>query len=190
MDKAPGSVFFTAAFGVNDLISKVLGQHRDYLRYVLLESAAKDMPGITKEKLNRVAVAGVLGNGAYERWLKEQTIPGLNVHVKYIHTKYMLIDPLSDDPLIISGSANFSDASTKNNDENMLVVRGDKRVTDIYLGEFMRLFNHFYFRYIVAKFHQADAVTGKKGFLATDDSWRDPYYREGSAKSVEREYFA
>lgn len=190
MDKAPGSVFFTAAFGVNDLISKVLGQHRDYLRYVLLESAAKDMPGITKEKLNRVAVAGVLGNGAYERWLKEQPIPGLNVHVKYIHTKYMLIDPLSDDPLIISGSANFSDASTKNNDENMLVVRGDKRVADIYLGEFMRLFNHFYFRYIVAKFHEADAVTGKKGFLATDDSWRDPYYHKGSAKSVEREYFA
>jgi len=147
------------------------------------------MPGITKEKLNRVAVAAVLGKGAFERWLKEKTT-NLNVHVKYIHTKYMLIDPLSDDPLVISGSANFSDASTKNNDENMLVVRGDTRVADIYLGEFMRLFNHFYFRYIVSKFNQPDDATGKKGFLATDDSWRIPYYREGSAKAVERQYFS
>ena len=190
MDKAPGSVFFTAAFGVNDLFSKVLGEPKDYLRYVLLEKAGKEMPEITKEKLNKVAVAGVLGKGAFERWLKERTIPNLNVHVKYIHTKYMLIDPLSDDPLTISGSANFSNASTKNNDENMLVIRGDKRVADIYLGEFMRLFNHYYFRYITTKFNEKDPVTGKKGFLATDASWIAPYFEKGSAKAIEREYFA
>jgi phosphatidylserine/phosphatidylglycerophosphate/cardiolipin synthase-like enzyme len=47
---------------------------------------------------------------------------------------------------VISGSANFSDASTRRNDENMLVIRGDTRVADIYLGEFMRLFNHFRLR--------------------------------------------
>jgi phosphatidylserine/phosphatidylglycerophosphate/cardiolipin synthase-like enzyme len=45
----------------------------------------------------------------------------------------MLVDPLCDDPLIITGSANFSDASTTKNDENMLVIRGDTRVADIYL---------------------------------------------------------
>ena len=50
---------------------------------------------------------------------------------------------------IITGSANFSNASTKNNDENMLVIRGDTRVADLYLTEFMRLFMHFYFRTIV-----------------------------------------
>ena len=37
------------------------------------------------------------------------------------------------------------------NDENMLLIRGNTRVADIYLGEFMRLFNHFYFRSIVNK---------------------------------------
>jgi phosphatidylserine/phosphatidylglycerophosphate/cardiolipin synthase-like enzyme len=190
MDKAPGAVFFTAAFGVNDLIANVLAKQKDYLRYVLLESAAKDMDKITKEKLNRVAVADVLGDGAFERWLRERTVQGLNSHVKYIHTKYMLIDPLGDDPLVISGSANFSNASTKNNDENMLVIRNDKRVADIYLGEFMRLFNHFYFRYIVKQFNQPDEVTGKKGFLTPDDSWREPYYRLDSAKRMERIYFS
>ena len=189
MDKAPGAVFFTAAFGVNDLIADVLAKQKDYLRYVLLETEAKDMDKITKESLNRVAVANVLGDGAFERWLREKTVTGLNTHVKYIHTKYMLIDPLSDDPLIITGSANFSNASTKNNDENMLVIRGDKRVADIYLGEFMRLFNHFYFRMIVKEFNKPDEVTGKRGFLTPDDSWRDPYYKRGTAKWEERKYF-
>jgi hypothetical protein len=28
----------------------------------------------------------------------------------------------------------------------MLVIQGDQRVADIYLGEFMRIFNHYYFR--------------------------------------------
>ena len=58
----------------------------------------------------------------------------------------MLIDPLSDDPIVISGPAKFSDASTNHNYENMIIVRGNKTVADIYLGEFMQLFTHFTFR--------------------------------------------
>ena len=40
----------------------------------------------------------------------------------------MLVDPLSDNPIVVAGSANFSDASTKQNDENMIVVVGNKKV--------------------------------------------------------------
>ena len=36
-------------------------------------------------------------------------LTGLNVNVQYLHTKYMLVDPLGDDPLVVTGSANFSD---------------------------------------------------------------------------------
>lgn len=57
-----------------------------------------------------------------------------------------MIDPLSDDPLICTGSANFSKNSLQNNDENMVLIRGDTRVADIYLTEFLRLHEHFYFR--------------------------------------------
>ena len=55
--------------------------------------------------------------------------------VFFIHTKFLLVDPLSDDPLVCTGSANFSGASLKSNDENMILVRGDTRVADIYLKE-------------------------------------------------------
>jgi phosphatidylserine/phosphatidylglycerophosphate/cardiolipin synthase-like enzyme len=50
----------------------------------------------------------------------------------------ILIDPLSDDPVVITGSANFSKNSKTNNDENMLIVRGKTRLADIFLGEFIR----------------------------------------------------
>jgi phosphatidylserine/phosphatidylglycerophosphate/cardiolipin synthase-like enzyme len=66
--------------------------------------------------------------------------------VFFVHTKFLLIDPLSDDPLVCSGSANFSPDSLLQNDENMLLIRGDTRVADIYMTEFDRVFRHFYFR--------------------------------------------
>ena len=40
-------------------------------------------------------------------------------HVAYVHTKFLLIDPLSEAPTVVTGSANFSMASTTNNDENV-----------------------------------------------------------------------
>jgi phosphatidylserine/phosphatidylglycerophosphate/cardiolipin synthase-like enzyme len=127
-----------------------------------------------------------------ERWVRknfaEEELTGQNKHVKYIHTKYMLLDPLGPDPIVVTGSANFSDASTRNNDENMLVIRGDTRVADIYLGEFMRLYTHYRFR----AFAQQARRTGRPPrtlFLAPDDRWWRPYYDPRSVKKMERRLF-
>jgi phosphatidylserine/phosphatidylglycerophosphate/cardiolipin synthase-like enzyme len=73
----------------------------------------------------------------------------LNQFVSYIHLKFILSDPLGDDPIIVTGSANFSSASTCENDENMMLIRGDRRVADIYYTEFNRLWGHYYFRSVV-----------------------------------------
>ena len=104
----------------------------------------------------------------------------------------MLVDPLSRDPLVITGSANFSNASTKKNDENMLIIRGDTRVADIYLGEFMRLFNHFYFRYHANRLRRRrlTSTQRRRAFLIEDNTWTDRYYRRGSIKRKQRLLFA
>jgi hypothetical protein len=49
--------------------------------------------------------------------------------------------PAPADPLVITGSGNWSSESRKEIDKNMVMTRGDKRVADIYLTEFIRLFN-------------------------------------------------
>jgi phosphatidylserine/phosphatidylglycerophosphate/cardiolipin synthase-like enzyme len=116
-----------------------------------------------------------------------ETLTGLNDHVNFLHTKYMLVDPLSNSPVVISGSANFSKASTVDNDENMLVIRGNRRLADMYLGEFMRLFKHFERR------NELNAMTGEERadayYLAPDDSWTVPYYTKGNKREAERRLF-
>ncbi|ATB41358.1 hypothetical protein CYFUS_006823 [Cystobacter fuscus] len=184
MREARSGVFLTAAFGVNDLLEEVLAEDVDFPRYVLLDREDDHMELLRRDRDNRIAVGSVLQGDVLERWVRERTVPGLNGHVKYIHTKYLLIDPLGPAPLVITGSANFSDASTRDNDENMLVIRGDTRVADIYLGEFMRLFNHFYFRTSVAN------RPSPRRNLSPDDSWTRAYYSPGSFKSRERLLFA
>jgi phosphatidylserine/phosphatidylglycerophosphate/cardiolipin synthase-like enzyme len=186
MDEAKSSLFLTAAFGINELIERVLKEDKDYLRYVLLERKDEDMEVLSRDPDNRFAVGATYGDTPLGNLLVER-LTGLNRHVLYIHTKYALVDPLSDDPLVITGSANFSDASTKNNDENMLVIRGDARVAEVYLGEFMRMFNHFFARNLVSQ--QRDPSISHLTHLSPDDSWREAHYRDGPQQK-EREYFA
>jgi phosphatidylserine/phosphatidylglycerophosphate/cardiolipin synthase-like enzyme len=120
----------------------------------------------------------------FDRWLEER-LTDLNSHVRYIHNKFMLIDPLSDDPIVIGGSANFSVPSTEDNDENMLVIRGNKRVADIYLGEFMRLYSHHAFR----EFAESEREPNPKlKFLRVDDWWKEHF--GDSSRSRRRTYFA
>ena len=109
-------------------------------------------------------------------------------HVQFIHTKFMLVDPLGARPLVVTGSANFSLASSKQNDENMLVIAGDPEVADIYLGEFMRSYTHYAFRDAVKSAALAGTIfTGTA--LNEDRSWAQAYYGDGF-RSRQRRYFS
>src|SRR5262249_37932828 len=139
---------------------------------------------LRKMKENKFAIGAFLPHGEFDHWLKEK-LSNLNVHVKFIHTKYMLVDPLGPKPLVVSGSANFSAASTTSNDENMLIIEGDTRVADIYLGEFMRLYNHFAFRDWLS--HQTNPDEAKVSHLDEQDEWWKLYFGS-SFQSSQRAY--
>ncbi|MEN3331633.1 MAG: hypothetical protein V7641_998 [Blastocatellia bacterium] len=125
-----------------------------------------------------------------DKWfLKEEHFRRSNEgFVFFIHTKFLLIDPLSDDPLVCSGSANFSSNSLLQNDENMLLVRGDTRVADIYLTEFDRIFRHFYFR-DVANEIAARGKNAEGAFLSETSAWTDSYFKPGAFKTLRRGMF-
>jgi phosphatidylserine/phosphatidylglycerophosphate/cardiolipin synthase-like enzyme len=190
---------FTAAFGINKVYLNILKVRADHLRYLFLEKwavkkeqAAKVQKALGADLYNQVAIGGYLSTDVLtgyieRRWLAESS-NSLSKNVKYVHTKYMLIDPLGDDPLVISGSANFSDASVRNNDENMLIIRGDKRVADIYLGEFMRLWRHHRFRYVVNKLAGADDGY-EPNYLDSTPQWADEFYKKGTVKFKKRHAF-
>jgi phosphatidylserine/phosphatidylglycerophosphate/cardiolipin synthase-like enzyme len=168
---------------------------RKILSYILMESEgnAASSKQRTQElqqiRSNQIAIGGGLpadvGNG-YMRWMKELEKTGFTSNVHYVHDKFMLIDPLSRDPIVITGSANFSENSTTGNDENMWVIRGDTRVADIYLGEFVRLWKHYYFRDVMRRLGSRGA---KKSWLLEDDSWSDSFYDPNSRKRFEMQVF-
>ena len=120
-----------------------------------------------------VAVGTIADPDALQRWAHE-TLTGFNSMVEFLHTKILLVDALSANPTVISGSANFSPDSTNANDENMLIIDGDLQVADTYFTEFARLFQHFYARYWAAQLH-AQGVPGDGGFLSEDGGWQTAY---------------
>ncbi len=194
MDRSAGPVFLTAAFGISDELRDVLVKQKTYLRYVLMDNTGQkgnrqNYRDARKVKNNRIALGDVVrADGELDNWHQER-LTGLNDHVKYVHTKYMLIDPFGPDETLITGSANFSEASTTKNDENMVIVRSCPGVVDVYLTEFMRLFSHFEFRNkLNASYDKKKSRFAK--YLVPDQSWTNRFFVEGSADAQEREFFS
>ncbi len=199
-------LFATLSLGMHKLFQRVYAKDDDILRFGLMDkrTAQTREPNRTNDLAAIHAIAArknvvlAVGNNivtnAFERWLAAlgQIVDHVLVH--WVHTKYMIVDPLSENPIIVSGSANFSDASTKDNDENVLVIRGDKRVADIYLGEFMRLHSHYAFRQAVAIHVEqgGNPTDWKPQFLQDSDAWQVPYFDAGdsSGKFARREFFS
>ena len=129
-------------------------------------------------------------NPVYQ-WARETNTGalGLSTHVHYIHSKFMLVDPLGQDPIVITGSANFSAPSTTDNDENMIAIRGSYRASDIYFTEFNRLFNHYYFRSVTEarQDHRDDDAASL--FLDETDGWQQKY-APGKLKRKRLDVFA
>jgi phosphatidylserine/phosphatidylglycerophosphate/cardiolipin synthase-like enzyme len=174
----------------------------DVLRYLMADKGSSfGKAGAVKllehDVNNVVAVATTLDtalNDFQGRLLEhDESFHHSGVH---IHSKIIAIDPFGQDPILVTGSANFSNNSTRTNDENSLIIRGDTAVMDIYITEFMRMFEHYWFRaHIQGK--TPGAKKGKKktpearlAGLKPDDSWTVPYYKAGTRERTDRLAFA
>jgi phosphatidylserine/phosphatidylglycerophosphate/cardiolipin synthase-like enzyme len=204
---ANDALLMTFAFGMHEKFKEVFRKKDQVLRMSLMEKAyaapnvkerdEKDIQEIRNLPNVVVALGNRIVTNAFDRWLREMySVDGAGKHVYWIHTKYMIVDPLSADPIVVSGSANFSKASSDSNDENMLVIKGDKRIADIYFGEYMRLYSHYAFRESVKRAHDkkkaGKPVKWKPQFLIAGDGWTKDYFnkKDTSARLVRRQYFA
>ena len=199
-------LYATFAFGMHKLFQQMCAKDEDSLRFGLMDkrtaqtcepNTANDLAAthpIAARKNVVLAVGNNIVTNTFDRWRAELDQIVAHEFVHWVHTKYMIVDPLSENPIIVSGSANFSDASTKDNDENVLVIRGDKRMADIYLGEFMRLHSHYAFREAVAIHVEqgGNPTDWKPQFLQDSDAWQVPYFDAGdsSGKFARREFFS
>ena len=101
-----------------------------------------------------------------------------------IHHKFVVIDAEGDNPIIYTGSANMSENSEHNNDENLIELK-DKHVASIYLAEFMRLYEHYRARAVAMK--DARTPRGERRLiLEPSRNWANKYYKEGSPEAKAR----
>ncbi|MFT3862008.1 phospholipase D-like domain-containing protein [Micropruina sp.] len=178
---ATSLVCATFAFGIAQEIqdAAAAGTPDGPLRFFLLETRGKATVRLDATR-NVYQAWGSELDHPLGQWVAETTTRalGLNQHVAYIHDKFLLCDPLGPDPVVVTGSANFSRASTLENDENMIIIRGDARVADIYFTEFNRLFFHYYFRSVVQQLgvgQEASEAEAHALDLVEDDTWTLKY---------------
>jgi len=195
LGQAQSNVMFTAAFGVASPLVAKFAEDKDFIRFILMENpdreageqalleSDRDTRIALGNHLNRDTIQLQLNGHRLDEWFRAEEHFRKRGHIFYIHTKYMLIDALSAEPQIFTGSANFSDPSVTGNDENMLLLRGPafRTVADVYVNEFMRLFNHLYFRTVairLAKERKGDPR--KAALLEPTDQWVKSHFRAGS----------
>jgi phosphatidylserine/phosphatidylglycerophosphate/cardiolipin synthase-like enzyme len=113
-----------------------------------------------------------------------------------IHDKIVVIDPLSEDNCtVITGSHNLGFKASYANDENMLIIRGNRALALAYAVHVMDVYDHYKFRAVLEQQKRDAMLAGKpapkqptgKGFLDTEDKWQDPYI--AGTKGKELEYF-
>lgn len=191
VDGATDLSCITLAFGINQEFKAQLADNtpQSHIAFFLLEKRDRPRANSTQPFVaigpgqNVYMAWGSSLKDPLQRWVRETDNRALqfNVHVAYIHSKFLLQDPLGADPIVVTGSANFSGPSQTDNDENMLIIRGDRRVADIYFTEFNRLFNHFYFRSVAESLARSRANPQARRdhenslLLAEDDSWLNKY---------------
>ncbi len=86
-----------------------------------------------------------------------------------VHSKVLVIDPLSDEPVVVTGSHNFSASASEKNDENLIIIRGHKKLAAAYATYVMSVYQHYRYRSYIREM----LAQGKTpwSYLDDDDQW-------------------
>jgi phosphatidylserine/phosphatidylglycerophosphate/cardiolipin synthase-like enzyme len=181
IDDANEMVCCIYPFNIDKRFQEVFKEDKTYLRYILLDKRKKYNTFVSNDK-DLDVVQGSIIKGEIDQWAGEVSSGSLiKSGVNFLHNKVLLIDPMGNVPIVISGSANYSENSIKKNDENTLIIKGNDWVADIYFTEFVRLFDHFAFREWLN-----DHSKEFNPYLIEDGTWVNNYFDNPDNMNVKR----
>jgi phosphatidylserine/phosphatidylglycerophosphate/cardiolipin synthase-like enzyme len=120
------------------------------------------------------------------------------VGIVVVHSKIIVIDPLGANPVVMTGSHNMGVKAATKNDDNLVIIEGDRDLAIAYALNIISVFNHFWWRHNAAPISKrkkaqaagADpagpqaggATIGWKG-LQTSDTWQDKFFIDATASN-------
>lgn len=145
---AQSAVLISAPFGVDKkMLGALHGNFGRVLQYGLINSTAKRKVETLQKGSTRFFPPNNLKSYLGKKW----DARAFGKHK--IHAKTIVIDPFGSNPKVLIGSANFSKPSCNDNDENAMLITGNKRLSSIIVTEFMRMYDHYKSRYYIDLFN-------------------------------------
>jgi hypothetical protein len=95
-----------------------------------------------------------------------------------------VIDPFSDDCVVVTGSHNLGFRASHTNDENMVIIHGHRGLAEAYACNVLDVYDHYAWRFLL-KEHPNQF--GKP--LQGDDKWQERYITGPAVKSAEMRFW-
>jgi hypothetical protein len=78
-------------------------------------------------------------------WVAETTREQFKSDIGFaiIHSKILVVDPFGAKPIVVTGSHNFSLSASRNNDENLVIVRDDPALAEAYAVNVQAAWRHY-----------------------------------------------
>ncbi len=130
----------------------------------------------------RVIAANALDKTVPEGWQKEL----LNAGFAITHDKIVVIDPFADDCVVVTGSHNLGFQASYNNDENLLIIEGNKKLAMSYATHVLDVYDHFAWRWTINQ-----GATSVDAHLKTKpDDWLGWYFdAQGRIKTAQLKFW-
>jgi phosphatidylserine/phosphatidylglycerophosphate/cardiolipin synthase-like enzyme len=97
-----------------------------------------------------------------------------------VHSKLIVVDPFTN-PIVVTGSHNFSGAASTKNDENFMIVRGNQELATHYAAHILSVYQHYSWMAFLA------GLKGKmpSGFLRETDAWQDSKLKNPAKRELD-----
>lgn len=121
----------------------------------------------------------------YSYWEKELYKMGHAV----IHDKVVAIDPFTDDCVVVTGSHNLGFKASYSNDENLCIVRGNRKLAEAYAAHVLDVVNHFNWRNKLEDYASKGELEKAWKDLDETDRWENKYFSGNFLASRDRFFF-
>jgi phosphatidylserine/phosphatidylglycerophosphate/cardiolipin synthase-like enzyme len=102
------------------------------------------------------------------------------------HDKIVVIDPFADDCVVVTGSHNLGYQASYNNDENLVMIQGNKKLAMAYATHVLDVYDHFAWRWALKQGAKSSDATLK----STPDEWLSWYFDDdGKTKTAQLKFW-